>query len=322
MRLRNQHPVVIVGSGLAGLACARRLQAAGLKPLVLDKGRIPGGRVSTRVWPSGACFDHGAQFIRARQTSLSRCLEQARQAGAASVWTPRGMADSTDACWVGRSGMATLTAFLARNIDLQQGVEVIRLEPGPTGVRVLTGDSAEPVVADRVVVTLPAPQVAALDGVEPAVAGAAQAARYAPCLTVLFELDRVALADRDVLRPSTGPVGWLARQSSKPDGPRRECWVGQATGEWSCEWLDRPTGEWSDALLQACLGFLGVDPGAVRQSVGHRWRYARVTQALQQPFLRSADGRLLAGGDWCLGARVEAAWCSGEAMAEALIHSD
>ena len=57
---------VIIGSGISGLACARTLAAAGLVPVVLDKGRGIGGRVATRR--VGAMqFDHGAQYVTAQK---------------------------------------------------------------------------------------------------------------------------------------------------------------------------------------------------------------------------------------------------------------
>jgi predicted NAD/FAD-dependent oxidoreductase len=44
-----------------------------------------------------------------------------------------------------------------------------------------------------------------------------------------------------------------------------------------------------------------------------------VKQALGQSFLRSDDGSLYLGGDWCIGPRVEAAWTSGTAIADAIL---
>lgn len=51
----------------------------------------------------------------------------------------------------------------------------------------------------------------------------------------------------------------------------------------------------------------------------HRWRYALVEKAVGETFLLSADGRLGACGDWLIAPRVEAAWASGDGLAEAMV---
>ncbi|MDP3490273.1 MAG: FAD-dependent oxidoreductase, partial [Phenylobacterium sp.] len=40
--------IAIIGAGMAGLSCAEALSDAGHAVQVLDKGRGPGGRMSTR----------------------------------------------------------------------------------------------------------------------------------------------------------------------------------------------------------------------------------------------------------------------------------
>ena len=60
--------VAIIGAGMSGLACARRLVDAGLSPVVFDKGQGIGGRMAThRV--DGLQFDHGAQYVTAQDRS-------------------------------------------------------------------------------------------------------------------------------------------------------------------------------------------------------------------------------------------------------------
>jgi len=55
-------PVVIVGAGLAGLACARELQRAGIYYLLLDASDRPGGRLKTDI-VEGFRLDRGFQVL-------------------------------------------------------------------------------------------------------------------------------------------------------------------------------------------------------------------------------------------------------------------
>ena len=66
-------PVIIIGAGMAGLACARKLADAGITPVVLDKGRGIGGRVATRR-VGDLQFDHGAQFVNAHGAGFATVL--------------------------------------------------------------------------------------------------------------------------------------------------------------------------------------------------------------------------------------------------------
>lgn len=55
--------VVVAGAGLTGLAAARELASAGLSIAVLEARDRVGGRVESRVGPSGERFDTGGQFV-------------------------------------------------------------------------------------------------------------------------------------------------------------------------------------------------------------------------------------------------------------------
>jgi predicted NAD/FAD-dependent oxidoreductase len=46
----------------------------------------------------------------------------------------------------------------------------------------------------------------------------------------------------------------------------------------------------------------------------HRWRYARVEKPVGEPYLLDRPGDLALCGDWCLDARVEAAFISGDRL--------
>lgn len=71
--MTTHHDVVIVGAGLAGLAAARRLSAAGIDVAVLESNESVGGRVRTdRI--DGLLLDHGFQLYNPAYPEAARVL--------------------------------------------------------------------------------------------------------------------------------------------------------------------------------------------------------------------------------------------------------
>jgi phytoene dehydrogenase-like protein len=67
-------PVVIVGAGLAGLACAQRLTRAGIDVTVLEASAAVGGRVRTDVIDGYRC-DRGFQLINPAYPALKEVVD-------------------------------------------------------------------------------------------------------------------------------------------------------------------------------------------------------------------------------------------------------
>ena len=87
--------VIVVGAGLAGLAAARELQRAGLRPLVLEGADGVGGRVRTDL-VDGFRLDRGFQvfltaYPEARRTLDLRALELREFYPGALIRTPSGL---------------------------------------------------------------------------------------------------------------------------------------------------------------------------------------------------------------------------------------
>lgn len=305
--------VAVVGAGMSGLTCARELMQHGVDVTVFDKGRGLGGRMATRRADGGFQFDHGAQYLTPRSAAFTAMLEDAEAAGAVARWQREGKQPA----YVGVPGMTGLAKYLAHDLEIRKQTRIDRVVCANNRWQ-LTWDTGTEMF-DRVVITTPAPQIGALLSDEDPFSGALATVTMDPCLTLMVGLS----ADVDLpfvsRRTPDQDISWIVCDSAKPGRPDATCIVAQASRDWSIRHLELDRDVFAKRMLALLSDAIGGDPIANPAYLsGHRWRYAFVSQPLAQPYLASADRTLFAGGDWCLGARAEDAWTSGQAIADAI----
>ncbi|SDM71124.1 hypothetical protein SAMN05216360_103180 [Methylobacterium phyllostachyos] len=300
--------VGILGAGMAGAAAARKLADSGMTVEVFDKGRTVGGRMATRRHGSMQ-FDHGAQFMRAHGPAFAAQLAHWERHGIVAPWAGSGR----------RVGMPDMTApvrDLLDGLSIASAVTISRIcrEGDAWHLHDASGVSHGPF--DAVALTCPAPQVTALlDASGYTLAGVARAS-YAPCWSLMVAARcevRVPLVE-----PRNEPIGLIAFDAAKPGRPAGVRLTLHATPTWSRDHLDEPHEAIVSALLTAAERLLGTALQPI-YAEAHRWRYAQVERALEVPHLYDPAFRLGAAGDWCLGARIEAAYDSGSALAGAIL---
>ena len=154
-------PIAIVGAGLAGLTCARALHARGVPLHIFDKGRGPGGRMSTRRHGEALRFDHGAQYVTARSEAFRAQLQRWVAAGVAAPWRGRvrvlergEVSDTRRATerYVGVPGMSALVSHQARGLEVAFGTRVAPLERDGARWRLRTTGGEELGEFERVVI--------------------------------------------------------------------------------------------------------------------------------------------------------------------------
>jgi predicted NAD/FAD-dependent oxidoreductase len=304
--------IAIIGSGMCGLACAARLASAGRDVTVFDKGRGIGGRMATRRAEGEFQFDHGAQVISGESADFLAMVDAARRAGAVADW--RDGQGRTHP--VGTPGMTALAKFLAQGLTVHQGTEITSVTQESEGW-MLTSDRPLGTFS-QVICTAPAPQAMRLLG--DVLTNTVDKVVYAPSLTLMVALHGSLDAPRTQTNP-TDALAWIAHDGSKPGRPSQTCWVAQATTDWSIAHLELSKDEIAARMLDLFLTHHGLDATDVAYATAHRWRYALVTDPLGQPFVTSPDRTLYAGGDWCLGPRIEHAWQSGTAIADDILQT-
>ncbi len=87
----SNYDAIVVGAGIAGLGVAGLLQGLGIKTLLLEKTRTPGGRAKTREAPGGWRIDTGTHCVD--NGDKSACADLLKKIGAEITWTRpmRGM---------------------------------------------------------------------------------------------------------------------------------------------------------------------------------------------------------------------------------------
>lgn len=314
--------IAIIGAGIAGLACGERLKRAGHGVELFEKSRGTGGRLATRRREI-ASFDHGAQYVTARSPQFSAYLERALEAGYAERWSPAGVDRGNRIWWVGQPGMSGLVKPLAQGLTLHGGVRIERLERREGGWALLAEAGPVDGLFDHVLVTAPVPQTTALLAGHGALFDDLPKAELAPCWTVMLAFDGALPLAADVLRDDEAPLAWCARNASKPGRPgAAEAWVLQASPQWSAQHIEAEPGWVIDQLTGLFAEASGQALPPAIHAEAHRWRYARVTEPLGQDCVWDAGLGLGAAGDWCRGPRVEAAFESGLALAEAVMASN
>jgi len=315
----NPVSIAVIGAGLAGIACARRLSAAGCHLRVFERQRAPGGRLATRRFEVAA-FDNGAQYLTARESAFRAVIEAARAAGAAQRWQPHwpgGEQEQTE-LWVGTPGMSALPRFLAQELDIEYGARIVRLERRHAGWTLVDDRGAGHPDFGFVVLALPAPEAAALAAIHTPLAERVGAVPMAPCWAVMAAFAQPLEGVPDAAFTGDAILPWYARNGSKPQREARDAWVLHASGDYSLREFDLPAARVQKELLGRFAEQLGRSLPRVLLADSWRWRHARVLAPLGEPFLHDRAAGIGFCGDWCLDARGEAAFMSGDSLGAAL----
>jgi hypothetical protein len=301
--------VAVVGAGVAGLTAARALADVGLAVTVIEKSRGLGGRLATRRTDFGP-VDHGAPGV---PRDLGAVL-------GAFDW-PAGPPDANA---VSAPGMSILLKPLADDLEVLSERTVAALTPGAGGWHLADAEdrALRPEGFDAVILAIPASQAAALlAGPLPAMAATVGQARMDPLWTLILALPDGAGLPEGGLLALTEPLALAIPQAAKPGAVgARGRWAVHADAAWSAAHVDLPKDDAARVMWEAFRTQTGARADPLL-AAAHRWRHARVSRPLGQPFASSPCGRVLAGGDWALGPLATHAAASGRAMAAALIAS-
>ena len=299
--------IAVIGAGISGLVCARKLARAGHRVVVLEKSRSLGGRCATRKFGEHL-VDTGAQYFTLRDEGIRKEVEQ--MAGGQLKKIEKPILSEGQIYRAGEerfylaNGNNRLGSLLAEGMDVRRECEAGRVVQEGRRWKVLGEEY------DAVISSAPWPQTASLFGRERGIV------LFEPNLTILLEYsvpwDGSCYAKMD----SSGrqPLAWVACENGKAGRIQngKSVYVVQASVEYSREKLESKPEVWMEDLQLRFEKEWGLDVGLRGAVFGHRWRYAR----------RSGDAipsRMAMGlyvcGDSATESRIESVWKNGKETA-------
>jgi predicted NAD/FAD-dependent oxidoreductase len=311
---------------------ARALTRAGHDVVVFERGSHPGGRVATRFAPAvelprmgtiDLAFDHGAQYFTVRDPRFAAVVGDWLRDRHAAKWNGRIVAfdnegweeieEGTDR-YVAVPSMSALGEHLAGGLDLRRNVRVSSLEcVKASSQRWRVKASGDEAVGefDQVVLAVPPRQARTLLGRSSPLAARVETVTMKPCWTALAAFEEPVTSRFDAAFVSGSPLGWIARNGSKPKRDRTEAWVLHATREWSAAHSDDRSDTVGPFLLEAFADLIRDGLPRPFFLAAHRWREAVADPPLSAGALHDEELGVSICGDWCVGSRIEDAFLSG-----------
>ncbi|MDB4260106.1 FAD-dependent oxidoreductase [Porticoccaceae bacterium] len=321
--------VLIIGAGLAGLSAANDLHRAGLKVLVVDKGRGLGGRLAGRRI-GDATFDHGAQFMTARDSRFKASVAEWIEAGVAEEWYssypghPNGHPR-----YRGVPTMTAVAKYLATDMNVLRTTRVDSIRQGSAQDNQLWSaalDSGETVNAKALLITSPVPQTIDLLASGNIPVPADKQARldridYEACIAVMAVLDRPTTTPAPGATAfDQGPIGWISDNLQKGVSKIPAVTI-HGSGAFSADHYEDDKMQTGQILIDAASPYLG--DAKVTEYQVHGWRYSKPSVVDPEACMLLSESTslppLALAGDAFAGPRFEGAVLSGWAAAKSLI---
>jgi len=299
--------VVVVGAGIAGLACARELVDAGVPARVVERDTVVGGRLAS-VWRAGRPVDVGAAYLTADDPAFRGRVQSWRIEGLIRPWTDafRGQHGSAPMRWSAPGGLRSLAAGLAAELDVTLGVEVTELPR-----------------AQAVVLAMPGPQALRIADL-PVARGQA----WSPVLTAVLTYPARSWPDFAGVFVNDHPVVATVCDDGDRRGDRAPVLVAHSTAGFARDHGDAPGAAMAAAVGELC----GIAAEPVVELF--HWPHATPRPAGPPPPLTgptadrlahptfARDGHVYLCGDAFGRPRVQTAWLSGRAVARAILRDN
>ena len=207
--------ILIIGSGIAGIAASLKLKSYGLESTIVDKGNFIGGRIGTReekVGKNTYYFFHGAQFFTAKNNNFKKVINLGIKEHYIKTF-----GDFSPPRFRGFPTMRNFLSNISKDINIQQNFKITGLKKINKKISALDEKSKSWNVFDAVISTIPAPQNLELMNNFPVLKQSLKTASYDACMALMFYFDEHPLKIPDYFEfyNNTSILSWMAASNNK-----------------------------------------------------------------------------------------------------------
>ena len=308
--------IVIIGAGVSGLLCGKRLTEAGHSVLLIDKGRNVGGRLSTRRIDS-AIFHHGASALPDfyKHKDLPEFgLETLKRAEKEKVIQRKGD------LFAPVSSVSHLVSFFAESLTVQEGCEAISLNLQNKTIDVICqSNSSKKIPYDLLIISIPPNQAKTLIN--------NQIDRFDNCLSKVemrssaaalfsFDLDPALIKETYF---SNENVHVYVENNRFNCAQRLLCLTVHTKEPFAKKVVDHDKNKIKELLFKEVSNSVPISLPKPNYEAGHRWLYGFTERSLGKAYLFYKNESVGICGDWCSGSTILDAASSGVKLAERVL---
>ena len=309
--------ILVIGSGIAGIAASLKLKSYGLQTTIIDKGNFIGGRISTHFEKSqihSFTFFHGAQFFTARSNSFKKVVAQGINKNYIQKYK--------DFLPVRYRGFPTMRDFLtsiSSELDIRQRESVINIYPkNKNKIDIISDISNKKETFDGVISTLPGPQSLKLMENFPLLINTLLSSTYDSCIALMFAFDKQPKVESTFFNfpNNKGIFSWIASSNNN------RCWTAHTNPCYSNKNFSRDTNVLQNEIFDELKNIFILPNNLISYKIIyskiHFWKYAKVRNVSKGIQIDPLYPISIAG-DFMEGPRVESAFISGEKAAKLML---
>lgn len=315
--------IAVIGAGLSGLTFASRLNEKA-EITIFEKSRGIGGRMATR-YSEHYEFDHGAQYFTAKGKAFQEFLEPYLERGIVKNWNPNLVTLSKEgvkerisnySSYVASPRMNALAKEMACEINLIGNTHIEKVIGEAGAWELIDKEGSNHGIFDYVIFAIPSHQVEALAPGHFEHLGQIKQVKMDACFSLMLGFEKSLEVGFDGAFVEGSPIGWISVNSSKPERPQGFSMMVQSHNQWAEMHVNEDKNKVQAMLLEEAADLLNQDLSGAEHQVLHRWLYASTSAPAGQSFLFDENDQLACIGDWCIKGRVEAAFDSGNLLAQ------